>query len=330
MELASFFAGIGGFDLGFERAGIKTIWQCEIDRYCRQVLEKHWPDVARAEDIKKVDADAIPDSAVWAGGFPCQDVSLARMSKREGLKGKKSGLFYDFAGLIEKRLPKVVVIENVGGLLSSHNGKDFRVVVQTLAGLGYGVGWRVLNSRFFGVPQSRRRVYIVGCYRDPTRTFEILHNEQCGKGDNTSDRQNGKKAISPFKKILGNSRKGPIHPALAYCLYACSARHTGTDWSRNYISYPNGRVRRLLPIECERIQGFPDGWTLPPEGSKDDVDRVDSLRYHALGNAVTVNVTEWLARRIVATEPKPKKKSKKINGRRSVTKARTRKEPVCA
>ena len=196
-------------------------------------------------DIRKVKPDDIPDAAIWAGGFPCQDVSLARMAKRDGLKGKKSGLFYDFAKLIGERLPRIVIIENVGGLLSSHNGEDFRIVIQTLAGLGYGVGWRVLNSRFFGVPQSRRRVYIVGCYRDAGRAFEILHNEQCGEGDNPSDGQDGKKAISPFKKVLGNTRKGPLHPALAYCLYACSARHTGTDWSRNYVSYPDGRVQKV-------------------------------------------------------------------------------------
>jgi DNA (cytosine-5)-methyltransferase 1 len=84
---------------------------------------------------------------------------------------------------------------------------------------------------------------------------------------------------------------------LAHCLYACSARHTGTDWSRNYASYPDGRVRRLIPLECERIQGFPDGWSIPDHDRRDP-DELDSLRYHALGNAVTVPVAEWLARRI--------------------------------
>ena len=86
---------------------------------------------------------------------------------------------------------------------------------------------------------------------------------------------------------------------LAHCLYACSARHTGTDWSRNYASYPDGRVRRFVPVECERLQGFPDGWTIPPEDSKFyRADDLDSLRYYALGNAVTVPVAVWLAARI--------------------------------
>jgi DNA (cytosine-5)-methyltransferase 1 len=84
---------------------------------------------------------------------------------------------------------------------------------------------------------------------------------------------------------------------LAYCLYACSARHTGTDWSRNYVIYPKGRVRRLMPVECERLQGFPEGWTVPEQGYE-DVEKLDSLRYTAVGNAVTVPVAEWIARRI--------------------------------
>lgn len=85
---------------------------------------------------------------------------------------------------------------------------------------------------------------------------------------------------------------------LAHCLYACSARHTGTDWSRNYASYPDGRVRRLVPVECERLQGFPDGWTIPAEAKFLDAADLDSLRYYALGNAVTVPVAKWLAERI--------------------------------
>ncbi len=298
-RVASFFSGIGGLDLGFERAGFKGTVQCEIDPYCNSILQKHWPNVARFEDVKKIkDGSGIPVSDVWHGGFPCQDVSVARMGPRAGLRGARSGLFNDFARLLGDSRPKVFVIENVPGLLSSHGGRDFGIVIRTLANLGYGVGWRMLNSRFFGVPQSRQRIYIVGCYRDWRGPGEILLEPERREGDAAASRSNGKATLSPFKESVGDPIKGPVVQRLAYCLYACSARHTGTDWSRTYVTYPGGRVRRLTPGECEELQGFPADWTVPPDDSYDNVDKLDSLRYSALGNAVTVPVAEWLAGRI--------------------------------
>ncbi|MGC2407008.1 MAG: DNA cytosine methyltransferase [Candidatus Cybelea sp.] len=299
LKLASLFTGIGGFDLGFHRTGAFEITlQCEIDRFCTRVLENAWPTVGRFADIKKVKSADIPVSDLWVAGFPCQDVSVARMGPRAGLGGARSGLFHEFARLLGECRPGVFILENVPGLLSSHKGRDFQVVVRTLADLGYSVGWRMLNSKNFGVAQSRQRVYIVGCYREAKGPFEILFEPECSEGNVTSGKQDGATALSPFKEVLGNTVKGPVFQRIAYCLYACSARHTGTDWSRTYVTYPDGRVRRLTPRECEIVQGFPEGWTLV-EGGSIDQDRLDSLRYQALGNAVTVNVAEWLARRVL-------------------------------
>ncbi|HKV98631.1 MAG TPA: DNA (cytosine-5-)-methyltransferase [Vicinamibacterales bacterium] len=296
--LASFFSGIGGIDLGFQQAGFEVAFQCEIDKFCKSILEKNWGlEVPRYDDIKRVDIADVTVSDVWAGGFPCQDVSLARMGPRAGLKGKKSGLFFEFARLVEQGCPRVLLIENVPGLLSSHGGKDFGIVLRTLADIGYGLGWRVLNSRYFGVAQSRQRVYIVGCYRDREGPAEILFERERSAGNNSTGRSDGAKPLSPFKASVGDPRKGPITPALAYCVYACSSRHTGTDWSRNYASYPNGRVRRLMPIEAERLQGFPEEWTVPEENSV-DAEKMDTLRYNAIGNAVTVPVAKWIAGRV--------------------------------
>lgn len=297
-SFASFFAGIGGFDLGLEKAGLTSVFQCEINPFCNSILERHWPNVPRFEDIKEVTAADVPSADVWVGGFPCQDVSLARMGPRAGLGGKRSGLFYEYARLLGERRPRIFVIENVAGLLSSHGGRDFGVILKTLAELGYGVGWRVLNSRHFGVPQSRQRVYIVGCYRDRRGPGQILFEPECGEGNYPQNGSDGTKLVSPFKESFGDPVKGPIVAGLAYCLYACSARHTGTDWSRNYVSYPYGKVRRLMPVECERLQGFPDGWTYPSDTSLDP-EKLETLRYTALGNAVTVPVAEWLGRRIL-------------------------------
>ncbi len=317
LTVASFFSGIGGFDLGFERADYKLAMQCEIDKYCTQILAKHWPEVKRFDDIKSLSSADVPVSDVWVGGFPCQDVSVARMGPRAGLRGRRSGLFYDFARLVGECRPRVLVIENVTGLLSSHSGRDFQIVIRTLAELGYGVGWRVLNSRYFGVPQSRQRVFIVGCYRDGTGPAEVLFEPERRGRHVAARRQDGEAVVSPFKKSLGDPVEGPVVPGIAYCLYACSARHTGTDWSRTYAVYPKtGRVRRLMPTECEAIQGFPKDWTLPSDPPQ-DVERVDTLRYTALGNAVTVPVAEWLADRIkpvLARLRKEQPRANSVNG----------------
>lgn len=297
--VASLFSGIGGLDLGFERAGFTTTLQCEINKFCLSILQRHWPNVPKHTNIKELKNADIPISDVWIGGFPCQDVSLARMGPRAGLKGSRSGLFHEFACLIGEGRPRVILLENVHGLLNSHRGRDFEIVIRTLAELGYSVGWRVLNSKNFGVPQSRQRVYIVGCYRDDQGPGKILFGPERSEGDVAESRSNGKDAISPFKRVLENlGGERPVVQAIAYCLYACSARHTGTDWSRTYVTYPHlGRVRRLTPTECEGIMGFPVGWTIPEEENVNS-DVVDSLRYHALGNAVTPPVAEWLAHRI--------------------------------
>lgn len=297
--MASFFSGIGGFDLGFEQSGFHITMQCEIDAFGRKILNKHWPEAILHGSIKELNEADIPVSDVWAGGFPCQDVSLARMGQRDGLKGAQSGLFFEFARLLGKALPRVVVIENVPGLLSSHGGRDFGAVIQTLADLGYSVGWRTLNSKYFGVPQSRDRVYIVGCYRDATGPSEILFEPERGSRHLTTGGSNGKTSVSPFKKELGDPEgEGPVFQELAYCLYATSARHTGTDWSRTYITYPKvGKVRRLTAGECEGIQGFPLGWT-ELENYSGDMEKLESARYKSLGNAVTVGVAKWLGERI--------------------------------
>lgn len=296
---SSFFAGIGGFDLGFEQAGFQAKFQCEIESFCQSILKKHWPTVPQWGDITTLSNADIPISDVWVGGFPCQDLSLARMGKREGLRGRKSRLFYEFARLVAHGQPRVLVIENVAGLLSSHEGRDFRVLLHSLAELGYAVGWRTFNSKHFGVPQSRQRVYIVGCLRDWRGPGKILFESERGTRNSEESRPNEKKAPSPFQRIVGDpSRDGPVIQSIAYCLYATSARHTGTDWSRNYACYPkSGRVRRLTPGECEQVMAFPTGWTIPDDITLNEND-LDSVRYHALGNAVTPPVAYWLGNRI--------------------------------
>lgn len=292
---ASFFSGVGGFDLGFERAGIESVFQCEKKAFCRRVLAERFSNIPVEEDIQNVDPDRIPEADVWTAGFPCQDLSLARMGPRAGLRGNQSGLFHDFAALVRARLPEVVVLENVHGLLTSHGGRDFAIVLKTMDQLGYGLAWRVFNSQHFGIPQSRKRVYVVAVHRDPESAAEILFEPERSDRDIAPRGPNGKKPPSLFQTVLGDPLKGPLVKGRAHCIYAESARHTGTDWSRNYVWYPDGRVRRFTPVEVERVQGFPEGWTDVPTVGKEDSD---SLRYHAIGNSVTPQVAEWLGERI--------------------------------
>ncbi len=159
MTFGSLFSGIGGFDLGLERAGMTCAWQVEYDRACRSVLERHWPTVERYDDVRTVGAGLARVDLV-CGGFPCQDVSVA--GQREGLAGERSGLWFEFRRVLEVTRPEWVLVENVPGLLSSHHGSDFATVVRGLVELGYGVAWRVLDAQFAGLAQRRDRVFIVG------------------------------------------------------------------------------------------------------------------------------------------------------------------------
>ena len=156
--VGSLFAGIGGFDLGFEQAGFRTAWQVEINDVCRAVLADRFPHAAQFADVRTV----LPElwrTDVIVGGFPCQDVST--MGKRAGLAGERTGLFFDAVRIVQALQPRFLVLENVHGLLSSNDGRDFQTVLATLAQCGYVGYWRVLNARYFGVPQNRRRVFIV-------------------------------------------------------------------------------------------------------------------------------------------------------------------------
>jgi len=300
LNVASFFAGIGGIDLGLQNAGLALRFQCEIDHFCTSILERHWPDVKRVGDIRDIGGGQdVPKAELWCAGFPCQDVSLARARRRAGLNGRHTGLFYEFARLLNDARPPMFILENVPGLLSSHDGRDFGIVLSTLAELGYGVAWRVLDSQYFGVPQSRRRLYLAGYRGDPSRAASLLFEPECSEGHFKKNGCSGQKSVSPFKEIVGDPGvERPVVQRVGYCLAATSGRHTGTDWSRTYVAYADA-VRRLTPLEAERLQGFPDGWTIPEGKTAEEIADLDSPRYAALGNAVSVPVATWVGSRLV-------------------------------
>jgi len=289
MRVASFFAGIGGFDLGFERARCKVIFQCERDSFCQAVLRKHWPDVALHGDIRTLVPENIPEADIWCGGFPCQDVSLANQKKRKGLDGERSGLFDRFAELASHFPPEWIVLENVPGLLNSRDGEDFRHVLHTLDALGYFVAWRILDAQYFGTPQRRRRVFVVGSYQ-----WEGAAGVLFGDG--------------AFKEMVGAGETACTKPR--------SAAQEGVP-DTDLFTIQHGTIGRKPDWSGPQGKGYRnDGksYTLDSRGSADVIcetnagfrvreaprfrSELDSRRVRAVGNAVCVNVSSWIASRI--------------------------------
>ena len=292
LRVASFFSGIGGFDLGFEMAGMTVVMQCEIDFFCRKVLKQHWPDIPLYGDIAEIKSEQIPYADVYVAGFPCQDLSLANQGKRKGLEGGRSGLFHEFMRLVEERQPRWIVLENVPGLLNSHSGRDFAVVLNTLDGSGYGVSWRVFDSKFFGTPQRRRRVFLVGSFGS-IRTAKVLLDDR------------------PFTVAASSSQCQK---------QTTSTRARKSNQESNLYSIQHASVGRKHTAgpQSKGFRNDGETWTLDSRGSSDVVCKtddsfgiretsrlscgLDSRRFRILGNAVTVYVAKYIAERIVHVE----------------------------
>jgi DNA (cytosine-5)-methyltransferase 1 len=293
LKVASFFAGIGGFDLGFERAGMEVVYQCEINKFGVSVLKRHWPNIPLSPDIKNVKISDIPKEAnLWCGGFPCQDLSSANQGKRRGLDGERSGLFYEFARLVKERKPRWIVLENVPGLLNSDQGEDFRCVLEELDELGYGVSWRILDAKYFGTPQRRRRVYIVGSLGS-LRSSRVLFEEGA-------------------TRVVARQGLGEK--------FSSDGEFGKSDGDANIYSIQHASIGRKASAgpQAKGFRNDGETYTLDSRGSADAVcsavdafgvrkstgvsARLDGSRYRAIGNAVNVSVVEWLGKRIVAVE----------------------------
>jgi len=304
VKFISLFTGIGGFDLGFERAGMQCVAQVEFDKRAREVLRKHWPDVALHEDVRNVGKHNLPTVDLVCGGFPCQDLSVA--GKRKGLDGERSGLWFEFHRIIGELKPGWVVIENVPGLLTSNRGRDFAVILDGLVKCGYRVAWRVLDAQYFGLAQRRKRVFIVASLGNG-RAAEVLFERESGNG-NTPPRRATPEADTAAVINCAQDESGIDTDIIAltgwdqqgrsiYSPYGVSptltsgGKHPAGGQMINVMIDTPLTVRRLTPRECERLQGFPDDWT---------AGQPDSARYKQCGNAVAVPVLEWIGKRIVS------------------------------
>lgn len=291
LRAASFFTGAGGFDLGFEQAGIEIVFQCEIDKFAHQLLADKYPHTEKSYDITTLHPTAIPQADIYFGGFPCQDASVA--GNRKGLAGDKTGLFFQFVRLIKANQPQWICLENVAGLLSSGGRNDFKLVIETLAQCGYYCSWRTLDSQYFGVPQRRRRVFLVGCLGDSRGGAEVLfesaiESKNAGEGGKSrTDVTNeiGDRPIAVKTDHLTGKEIRKLH------YWEQAGTLCASD--NGYGLLVGEKLRRTTPLECERLMGFPDNWTTGFAGFS------DRQRYKMTGNAVAVPVAKFLGERIV-------------------------------
>ncbi len=363
----SMFTGVGGFELGFE--GINDLsktqrsqqgrdeidlsnnqqeslptkqFTCvgfsEINKYASELLANKFPEIKNYGDATKIIPGELQDFDLLVGGFPCQAFSIA--GKRKGFEDTRGTLFHEIVRILKVKRPRNILLENVKGLLSHNRGRTFATILASLSELGYVIQWVVLNSKFFGVPQNRERVFIIGSLRGeripeilPFReSSQTLNEQQPGVSFPTVFASQHKIARGmPMIQMKQFDVSGKGYKSQQDRVYGsdgimCCLPNANPDNKLNIAvltpdrekKRQNGRrfkedgepsftltgqdvhgvtdgksIRRLTPTECERLQGFPDGWT---EGFS------DTQRYKMMGNAVTVNVVRTIASRMFALD----------------------------
>jgi len=273
--IGSLFSGIGGIDLGLQRAGMEVAWQVEFDPWCREVLKRHWPDVPRFVDVREVGAHNLPPVDMLAGGFPCQDISNA--GKQAGIQAERSGLWFEFARIIRELRPRYVLVENVGALLV--RGMD--AVLGELSASGYDAEWECIPAAAVGAPHIRDRVWIVAYPRHQGFSERGICVDA---GQDGCDRRRiSGDGLSGGKESKGSPLAYPNEQGLEG-----SGAGQNTKWQTT-----NGHSGSGCPA--------PDGhWATEPDVGRvaDGVpQRVDRLK--GLGNAVVPQVVEYIGRQIV-------------------------------
>lgn len=339
MTLGSLFDGIGGFPLAAQSCGIEPLWASEIEPSCIEITRRHFPDMIHLGSVTDINGAAVPPVDIISFGSPCQDLSIA--GKQTGLDGERSGLFMEAVRIIKEmrcatngRYPAYAIWENVPGAYSSNKGEDFRRVIEALAeseipmpqsgkwaesGLvrvsDREIAWRTFDAQYWGVPQRRKRIYLVTDFRDRS-AGEILFKPESLLGYTP---QSGKEGQEPPTAAGGGTKSAGFIDrngvgAKADCYYTLNTvdRHAvayaignGQADNTKLHSIPGALncmhdqqavicrighslkwiVHRLTPRECERLQGFPDDWT---RYDTKGLEIKDSPRYRALGNSIAV------------------------------------------
>ena len=298
-------ASVAWHDLGFECVGVS-----EIEKFPSEVLKYHYPSVPNLGDMtnfKEWNDDLAPDLLV--GGTPCQSFSVAGL--RKGMDDPRGNLALTYVAIAEKYKPRWFIWENVPGVLSSNSGKDFASFLTAMAEIGYGIAYRVLDAQFFGVPQRRRRVFVVGYLGDWRPATAVLFEPTSVFGHTPKGRKKGKETAASTETSPRTNGEVLVNTQFwngsqtAESLTATSNDQRMPDKGRMQMVVELNkqmRIRRLTPTECERLQGFPDGWTQIPYGKKSKEQCPDGHRYKALGNSMAVPVMRWIGRRIALFE----------------------------
>ena len=288
MRYGSVCSGIEAATQAWHGLGWEPAFFSDIEKFPVAVLQHHYPDVPCHGDFTTIKDDEYGAIDLLVGGTPCQSFSVAGL--RGGMDDDRGNLALEFLRLAQRKTPKWLVWENVPGVLSSNGGRDFGSFLGALAEIGYGFAYRVLDAQYFGVAQRRRRVFVVGYLGDWRRAAAVLFERESLLGNPAPSREEGQKVAPavttgpPFSRT-GNER------------VECEAIVPMQSDAAEGLS-----VRRLTPTECERLQGFPDGFTQIPWRNKPAENCPDGPRYKALGNSMAVPVMRWIGERIQAVE----------------------------
>ena len=326
MRYGSVCSGIEAASVAWHPLGWRPSFFSEIDPFPRAVLKHRFPNVPAHGDfttIQSGDYDAID---LLVGGTPCQSFSVAGL--RGGMADERGNLALEYLRLAQRLRPRWLVWENVPGVLSSNGGRDFGSILGGMGHVGYGFAYRVLDAQFVrvdgyprAVPQRRRRVFVVGHLGDWRPAAAVLFERASLRWDTAPRRKTGKSAPTvPSRRTAGGGLGTDFDCDGGLVARCVTASQTRLDWeTENFVPsvspmlrvggiqtgeretlIPTAQmVRRLTPRECERLQGFPDNWTLVPYRGK---PAADGPRYKAIGNSMAVNCMRWIGARIDQVE----------------------------
>jgi DNA (cytosine-5)-methyltransferase 1 len=285
LRVLDLFSGIGSFSLGLEHSGMKSVAFCEIEEKPTRQIKRHWPSAKLYSDVKtltkeRLDSDGVEPIDVICGGFPCQDISIA--GGGAGLSGDRSGLWFEFKRIIDDVRPQYAIVENVSALL----GRGLSTVLGGLAEIGYDAAWTVYDSQYFGLPQRRRRVYILAVRDGIPAGADIFNNQGRSTGQCRSEVELiDSKRQWHFEEGEGEREATTFYTRQRSDEFSCTGL-SSTLAKRDYKSFTDlvvsgGNIRRVTPKERLNLQGIYNGWL-------DNLGLSDSDKFRLNGMSVPV------------------------------------------